>query len=278
MGDAPSGRREAVATRPALLSRSHAPTFSVSFERRCAAGPAVTKPPETKTTFRDPERRFFGRRKGKNLSSRKQGLMDTLLPRISVRLPQGDDLLNPHTLFDTPKRALWLEIGFGKGEHLAWQARANPDVGLLGCEPYLNGIAGLLTHIEEGGIENIRVYGDDARHVIWKLPTASVERVFLLHPDPWPKARHARRRFVGPKNLDDIARILVDGGEFRVGTDHPIYREWTVLQMSERTDFAWLNPDPEQWHERPGDWPETRYEAKALEGRATYFRFRRLPR
>ncbi|MEY3012202.1 MAG: tRNA ((7)-)-methyltransferase [Pseudomonadota bacterium] len=238
----------------------------------------MTEPADTKTTFKDPSRRFFGRRKGKNLSGRKQGLMDTLLPGISVQLPEGDAPLDPRTLFETPKRALWLEIGFGKGEHLAWQARANPDVGLVGCEPYLNGVAGLLSHIDQSGIDNIRIYGDDARHVIWKLPDASVERVFLLHPDPWPKARHARRRFVGPKNLDDLARILVDGGEFRVGTDHPIYREWTVLQMSERRDFEWLNAAPEQWVLRPDDWPETRYEAKALEGHATYFRFRRLPR
>ncbi|MCB9739471.1 MAG: tRNA (guanosine(46)-N7)-methyltransferase TrmB [Deltaproteobacteria bacterium] len=228
--------------------------------------------------IRDPERRFHGRRKGKNLSTRKQGLMETLLPRISVGLPDDEAMLDPQALFHRPKRALWLEIGFGKGEHLAWQAQAHPDVGLIGCEPYLNGIAGLLTHVEEGGIENIRVYGDDARHVIWKLPDASVERVFLLHPDPWPKARHARRRFVGPKNLDDLARILVDGGEFRVGTDHPIYREWTIEQMNACADFAWIGERPEDWLERPDDWPETRYEAKALEGHATYFRFRRLPR
>ncbi|TNE67124.1 MAG: tRNA (guanosine(46)-N7)-methyltransferase TrmB [Alphaproteobacteria bacterium] len=233
---------------------------------------------EDKKLHTDPSRRFFGRRKGKSLSGRKQGLMDDLLPRISVQIPDGDQMIDPASLFTSPKRALWLEIGFGKGEHLAWQAEAHPDVGLVGCEPYLNGVAGLLTHIEEREIDNIRIYGDDARHVLWKLPDASVERVFLLHPDPWPKARHARRRFVNPSNLDDIARVMVDGGEFRVGTDHPIYREWTALQMSARTDFEWLAEGPEDWLTRPDDWPETRYEAKALEGRATYFRFRRLPR
>lgn len=235
-----------------------------------------------KSGFQPPELRFFGRRKGPALSDRKQGLMDDLLPRISVPVdlekeaaPGDMDLM---AMFELPVRACWLEIGFGKGEHLAWQADHNPDVGLIGCEPYLNGVAGLLTHIEEESINNIRIYGDDARHVLSRLPDASLERVFLIHPDPWPKRRHARRRFVNPPNLDQIARVLVDDGEFRVGTDHPIYREWTAIQMSFRSDFEWLANSPDDWLTRPDDWPETRYEAKALEGRATYFRYRRMPR
>ena len=237
---------------------------------------------KNKADFQPPELRFFGRRKGPALSDRKQGLMDGLLPRISVPVDlekeatAGD--IDPRALFTEAPRASWLEIGFGKGEHLAWQAATHPDVGLIGCEPYLNGVAGLLTHIEEEGIDNIRVYGDDARHVLSRLPDASLERVFLLHPDPWPKRRHARRRFVNPPNLDQIARVLVDDGEFRVGTDHPIYREWTAIQMNLRGDFEWLADGPDDWLVRPEDWPETRYEAKALEGRATYFRYRRLPR
>ncbi len=238
--------------------------------------------PDHKPDFQPPELRFFGRRKGPALSDRKQGLMDDLLPRISVPVDLEKDAkagdLQPKALFDDIPRACWLEIGFGKGEHLAWQAAHHPDVGLIGCEPYLNGVAGLLSHIEEEGIGNIRVYGDDARHVLSRLPDASLERVFLLHPDPWPKRRHARRRFVNPPNLDQIARVLVDGGEFRVGTDHPIYREWTTIQMSLRSDFEWLADNPNDWLDRPADWPETRYEAKALEGHATYFRYQRLPR
>lgn len=235
-----------------------------------------------KSGFQPPELRFFGRRKGPALSDRKQSLMDDLLPRISVPVDiekeaaPGD--MDPAAMFDPPVHACWLEIGFGKGEHLAWQAGHNPEVGLIGCEPYLNGVAGLLTHIEEEGINNIRVYGDDARHILSRLPDASLERVFLIHPDPWPKRRHARRRFVNPPNLDQIARVLVDDGEFRIGTDHPIYREWTAIQMSFRSDFEWLANSPEDWLTRPDDWPETRYEAKALEGRATYFRYRRQPR
>lgn len=242
----------------------------------------MTSKSEHKSNFQPPELRFFGRRKGPALSDRKQGLMDGLLPRISVPIELDTEakpgVLDPFALYDKRPRACWLEIGFGKGEHLAWQAQAHPDVGLIGCEPYLNGVAGLLTHIEEEAISNIRVYGDDARHVLSRLPDASLERVFLIHPDPWPKRRHARRRFMNPPNLDQIARVLVDDGEFRVGTDHPIYREWTAVQMSLRSDFEWLANDPSDWLNRPDDWPETRYEAKALEGRATYFRFRRIPR
>lgn len=234
---------------------------------------------DDKSNYTVPERRFFGRRKGPAFSRRQQALMETLLPRISVNVPEDESLkLKATDIFDSKPKEVWLEIGFGKGEHLAWQAQENPDIGLIGCEPYLNGVVGLLTHIDENKIDNIRVYGDDARHVIWALPDASVDRIFLIHPDPWPKKRHARRRFVNPQNLDDMARILKDGGEFRVGTDHPIYREWTAIQMSERIDFEWCAEEPDDWLTRPDDWPETRYEVKALEGRATYFRFRRLPR
>jgi tRNA (guanine-N7-)-methyltransferase len=251
-----------------------------------------------KNGHRPPERRFFGRRKGKAFSSRQQGLMDTLLPRISVKIPENValstvtpktakkatnvTLLRPADIFGEKLgktiKQVWLEIGFGKGEHLAWQAQANPDIGLIGCEPYLNGVVGLLAHIEANEIENIRIYGDDARHVIWALPDASIDRIFLIHPDPWPKKKHARRRFINPWNLDDLARILKDGGEFRVGTDHPIYREWTNLQMAGRDDFIWTAEGPDDWQTRPGDWPETRYEVKAIEGKATYFRFRRVAR
>lgn len=234
---------------------------------------------DKKSAFQRPEQRFFGRRKGPRLSDRQQALLDDFLPTISVPIDLGDPShINPMQLFAHSPKAVWLEIGFGKGEHLAWQAEHHLDVGLIGCEPYINGVVGLLSDIQTRNIENVRLYGDDARHILWHLPDASVERVFLLHPDPWPKRRHARRRFVNPLNLNDIARVLVDGGEFRVGTDHPIYREWTLLQMVQRTDFEWMATKPQDWLVRPDDWPETRYEAKALEGHATYFRYRRMPR
>lgn len=235
----------------------------------------MTDTSDNKSSPTPTSRRFFGRRKGPSLSDRKQGLMDDLLPRLSINVEEGEQL-DPKAISGEEKRQVWLEVGFGKGEHLAWQARENPDILMIGCEPYLNGVAGLLTSIEEEGLDNIRIYGDDARHVIWALPDASVDRIFLIHPDPWPKRRHARRRFIGPSNLDDFARILKPGGELRVGTDHPIYREWTAIQMAQRDDFVWLASGPDDWQERPKDWPETRYETKALEGKATYFCFRRV--
>ncbi len=239
-------------------------------------------PSEDPSGFQPPELRFFGRRKGPSLSDRKQSLIDDLLPTISVPVDGADSgegrAIDLDGLFKGKAQRYWLEIGFGKGEHLAWQAQKNPDIGLIGCEPYLNGVAGLLSFIDDEAINNIRIYGDDARHVLKALPDASLERVFLIHPDPWPKRRHARRRFINPPNLDQIARVLTDGGEFRVGTDHPIYREWTALQMSLRDDFVWLAEGPADWQARPDDWPETRYEAKALEGKATYFRYRRAAR
>lgn len=228
--------------------------------------------------YSSPEQRFFGRRKGPAFSGRKQSLLDTLLPRITVPVSEETEegALDVAALFGQTLKEVWLEIGFGKGEHLAWQARQNPDVGVIGCEPYLNGVVGLLDQVETEGLENVRVYADDARHVMRGLPENSVDRVFLIHPDPWPKRRHARRRFVNRFNLDQFSRILKPSGQLRIATDHPIYREWTALQMSNRDDFLWTARTPEDWTLKPADWPETRYEAKALEGKATYFIYDRV--
>jgi tRNA (guanine-N7-)-methyltransferase len=230
-----------------------------------------------KTEYLRPEQRFFGRRKGPTLSARQQDLIDDLLPKITLNVPKQKQ---PHNPIDTLSlfngcNETWLEIGFGKGEHLAWQAEENPNIGIIGCEPYMNGVASLLNKIYDNSLNNIRVYGDDARHILWHLPDASISRIFLIHPDPWPKKRHARRRFVNPDNLNDIARVLKPGGELRIGTDHPIYREWTMIQMANRNDFYWTAEEPSDWQNRPSDWPETRYEVKALEGKATYFIFKR---
>ena len=238
-----------------------------------------TQPKTQLGVYTRPAEKFYGRRKGHNLSDRQSALMDELLPRLCVKVDDCQDRsLDATALFDPTPTEIWLEIGFGKGEHMAWQAEQNTHVGFLGCEPYLNGVAGLLARIEENDIGNIRIYGDDARHVLEKLPDASVSKVFLLHPDPWPKRRHAKRRFINNGNLDEIARVLKPGGEFRVGTDDPTYREWTAMIMSERPDFEWLAEKSKDWHNRPEDWPETRYNAKAnKQGRpAVYFRFKRL--
>lgn len=222
-------------------------------------------------------RRLYGRRKGFKLRNRQQQLVEDLLPQVSVPLPPEGQGLDPASLFDAPVREVWLEIGFGKGEHMAALAAANPDIGFIGCEPFQTGVVGALNHIDEKNLSNIRIHMGDALEVLERLPDASLGRVFLLHPDPWPKARHAKRRFVNPGPLDMVARKLRPGGEFRVATDHPIYMEWTVMQMNRRDDFLWTAEKPADWEVRPEDWPATRYGLWAeSEGRPIwYFRYLR---
>ncbi len=218
-------------------------------------------------------RRLYGRRQGHKLRLGQQALVEERLPLVSV--PEGP--LDARTLFGDD-RPLWLEIGFGAGEHLAWQAEANPKAGLIGCEPFLNGVVGALGHAERLELTNIRLHMGDALDVLERLPDSSLDRVFLLHPDPWPKARHAKRRFVNPGPLDRIAAKLKPGGEFRLGTDHPVYGRWALMQMGRRADFEWLAKTPADWQVPPADWPRTRYAAKALrEGREVWhFRYRRV--
>ncbi len=235
----------------------------------------IDKPP--KGNFKLPEQRFFGRRKGNRLSTRQRGFMDDILPKISVRPKEyAPTAMDPKAQFDHDPSEIWFEIGFGRGEHMIWQADHNPNIGFIGCEPFLNGVAGLLKDIVDGDVDNIRIYGDDARHVMEVMPDGSVDKLFLLQPDPWPKKRHARRRFVNPFNLDEIARLLKPGAEFRISTDHPVYREWVSMMMASRDDFEWQAEGPDDWRIRPDDWPETRYVQKALEGVATYFIFKRV--
>lgn len=226
-----------------------------------------------------PKRRVYGRRKGRPLRPGRQALLDDLLPRVRVPVREGARI-DPARLFEPAPSRVWLEIGFGAGEHLARQAAANPEVGFLGSEFFLNGVASLLRHIAEDGLENIRVWDEDARDLIDALPDAAIERVFLLFPDPWPKARHEDRRFVSQPNLDALARILTDGGELRIASDHPVYQAWTLEQLGERPDFEEMRRHAGAWPDRPADWPETRYEAKAIrQGRqCLYLAYRRRPR
>lgn len=233
-------------------------------------------------SYPDPNRRFFGRRHGPTLSKKRAERLKKWLPRLEINLNDfkfgKDCVFDPRDLFQIEVRSVWLEVGFGKGEHLAALAKAHPDIGFIGCEPFINGVAALVDRIVDEKINNIRLYTDDARQLLDHLPDASLERVFLLHPDPWPKKRHAKRRFIGAHNLDLVSRVLRDGGEFRVGTDHPLYREWTAVQMAYRSDFKWLVEQGGDWWRRPDDWPATRYEAKAIEGRAAYLRYQKLNR
>lgn len=227
------------------------------------------------------DRRFYGRRRGPGLSPRQKALLERGYARIGIAKPEPQaGALDFDALFGRPYPRHALEIGFGKGEHLAWQAERNPDTAFIGCEPFVNGLASFLGQAEAQKLENVRVYGDDARDILEALPDGSLDLVYLLHPDPWPKRRHAKRRFIAPQNLDLISRVLRDEGEFRIATDHPVYRQWTAVHMAQRQDFEWLAERPADWRQPPVDWLETRYAAKAgREGRSgTYFRYRRLPR
>jgi tRNA (guanine-N7-)-methyltransferase len=205
-------------------------------------------------------------------------LLDELLPRVAVTLGAGR--LDAARLFDTPRAAIWLEVGFGGGEHLAWQAAHNPTVGLIGCEPFVNGVVSALGHIQAATLVNVRIWPEPAAPLLDALPDACLGRAFVLFPDPWPKVRHQKRRFVQRANLDRLARLLADGAELRLATDDPDYRRWMLAETLDHGAFAWLARRPADWRERPVDWPATRYEAKArAAGRPPVFlRFARRPR
>jgi tRNA (guanine-N7-)-methyltransferase len=189
--------------------------------------------------------------------------MREMLPRIAVAAPDEGELALAR-LFDKPPAALWLEVGFGKGEHLIAQAAAHPDIGFIGCEPFRNGLAGCLAQIAAQNLGNIRLFPGDARDLLDVLPTASIGRMFLLHPDPWPKARHGKRRFIAPDTLDQIARVLADGAALRLATDDAGYAAWALMHGLAHPAFAWPAEEARDWLARPADWPLTRYGKKAL--------------
>jgi len=225
-------------------------------------------------------RHLHGRRRGRPLRRGLEALLQDLLPRLRVTLPTSSAPLELESLFDPVPCQLCLEIGFGAGEHLAWQAGHNKDAGFLGAEIFINGIASLLRLIAEGGLDNVRIYQGDARDLLDKLPENSVARVFMLFPDPWPKLRHHKRRVVTRAVLNRLAGLMADGAELRLATDHPDYLRWILERATTHPAFEWLACGPADWRHRPADWPATRYEAKAIkEGRTPcYLRFRRRPR
>lgn len=216
---------------------------------------------------------MFGRRQGKRLRPGRSERFERLIPEL--RLEPGT---NPRPSFLQSVAGIWLEIGFGGGEHLAAQARARPDIGFIGCEAYRNGLAKLIAVIEAEGLRNIRLWDGDATDLLPELPDGSIDGVDLLYPDPWPKRRQRKRRIVSDGFLAGLARVMRPGAKFRFATDIDDYAGWTLARVLRSPDFVWEAARPGDWRKPWAGWPGTRYEAKALrEGRRpSYLTFRRV--
>lgn len=228
--------------------------------------------------------KFYGRRKGRTIRKAKTTLLEAFLPKIKIT---PDSVFDKEKLFGVPVNEVALEIGFGDGQHLAGQALKNPNTGYIGAEVFQNGVANLLTlitGIKEGGnipqdiklidnrVDNIRVFDDDIRLLFNQIPDNFLDKVYILFPDPWPKKRHAHRRFVNPDNLKEISRIMKKGGILRIATDHKIYKGWALRQVKENGNFVWTAKCGNDWKKEPADWVQTKYELKAIrEGRRPVF-------
>lgn len=223
-------------------------------------------------------RLLYGRRHGHRLSVRQAARLNDTLPDLSVTLPaEAGAWLRPADLFQPGVRRFALEVGFGGGEHLAELAATRSDWGFIGCEPFVNGLVQLLAKIEAEGLANIRIHKGDARDVMERLAPASLDAVFVLFPDPWPKKRHWKRRFFGSDTLAVLSRIMKPGAELRLASDIQGYVQWSLVHILASGAFDWCAETARDWRDRPEDWPTTRYEAKALRAgrRPVYLRFRR---
>lgn len=213
--------------------------------------------------------RSFGRIKSRAIKPRQAALFDTLLPGITVPDPANGPI-DPLALMPGA-RAAWLEIGFGGGEHLAAQAARHPDAVMIGCEPFLNGVGSALRHIDEAGLKNVRIHADDARAVVDALPDASLDRVMILFPDPWHKARHNKRRLVQDEFAQSLARKLKPGGRLRFVTDWKDYADWALERFLRTPGLQWLADEADDWRVAPDDHVVTRYEEKKLGDTAPIF-------
>ncbi len=228
--------------------------------------------------------KFFGRRKGRVLHKTKSVLLARFLPKIKIGL---NTFFDKKSLFGKPVQKVCLEIGFGDGAHLAGLSYKQPDVGFIGVEVFQNGVANLLnllTGVKEGNHipedicllpereDNVRVFDDDVRLLFPQIPDGFIDKVYLLFPDPWPKKKHAARRFVNPGNLKELARIISPGGVLQIATDHKIYKSWVLHTMHDNPDFKWMAKTSNDWRYPPVDWVETKYQKKAVrEGRKPVF-------
>ncbi len=245
---------------------------------RRSCGPADRRSADQRGPFRN----FYGRRHGKRLRPSQRRLLEEMLDQIAVPgLPPARSgepgEVDLRALFgrDCP---VWLEIGFGSGEHMAHQAARHPEAGILGCEPYVNGVASLLGKLRDSPLPNVRIHPGDVRDLMDVLPAGSVSRTFLLYPDPWPKKRHHRRRFMTPEHLRPLARAMKPGSRLRVATDIPDYARQAVEQIARSADFEWTAESRRDWQRPWDDWLPTRYEIKALKEERVpiYLNFTRL--
>ncbi|WP_422040622.1 tRNA (guanine(46)-N(7))-methyltransferase TrmB [Roseibium sp.] len=220
---------------------------------------------------------FFGRRKGKPLSPRREALMENELPRLALDLSVPAPCLLGD-LFEADVTTVCLEVGFGGGEHLLHRARTEPQTGFIGIEPFVGSMAKTVAAIVSEDLHNIRLYDDDAVNVLDWLPDASLDLAYQLYPDPWPKKRHWKRRFINEQNLDRYARVLKPGSVFRFASDIDTYIDWTLRHCRDHAQFEWLAETAADWKTPWQGWPGTRYEAKAIrEGRTgRYLSFRRI--
>ena len=236
----------------------------------------MSKPPENSQTGKPRHRAFFGRVSGKRLHKGQHALLETLLPELQVDLPE-EGMIDPEQLFSKAAKQRIIEIGYGGGEHLARLAEENPETGFVGCEVFTGGIGKMLQKIAAQGLKNISLFTEDAFRLLQVLPDASIDGVYLLYPDPWPKSRHHKRRFVSKTTLDELARVLKPQGFFRFATDIEDYANWTLAHILRHEGFEWPPCPPGSWHNPFSGWQPTRYEEKARrEGRdkSFYFSFR----
>lgn len=222
------------------------------------------------------KRLIYGRRQGHRLHKNQARLVDELLPRLRPDM----SLSGPQDWFATPQQDYALEVGFGGGEHLAARAAAQPDIGFIGCEPFINGVAKLLLAVEAQKLSNVAIYDDDARDVLAVLPDKCLGQAYLLYPDPWPKKRHHKRRFINAENLNELFRVLRPGACFLVASDIAAYLDWTLIHLRAHGGFDWQAESAADWQNAPDGWPGTRYEAKAMAAgrRLGYLSFKRRER
>lgn len=215
-------------------------------------------------------RAFFGRRSGKKLHGGQKAVVDAALPELEIKL---EGPLDPRSLFPDAGRIV-VEIGYGGGEHLARKATEEPQTGFIGCEVFTGGIGKMVQAIAEKDLRSVRLFTDDALKLLVALPEACLDAVYLLYPDPWPKTRHHKRRFVSPTTVTELGRVIRPGGTFYFATDIEDYADWTLAHIVRSADFEFLPERPGSWHEPYPGWQPTRYEQKARrEGRMTSFYF-----